>query len=253
MGKSIRTVIVDDDHASIERLRKDLAAFPEIKIIDTATSAEAGRQLVVKKQPDLLFLDIEMPEISGVELLKNIRSELNSDMRVVFYTAYDKYVLEALRASAFDYITKPYLPEELDLVIKRVKQYSDENQNSIEHLLQKLVHNDSRFAIQAVTGVVMVKYEDVLLFEFPKNERNWTLRFTNGKQLTLRATVTSKEILSVTPSFVQINHNCIINITYLSSIENKTLKCKFYPPYEDIEPIIKPKYYKKIKDMLDIL
>ena len=254
MKKVFKTIIVDDDSASIERLQRDLAAFPEIKVIDTTTSVETGKSLIINKQPDLLFLDVEMPEISGIDLLKEIKSEINPSMRIVFYTAYDKYMLDAFRASAFDYITKPYLPEELELVIKRVMISSDENQNSVENLLRKFTQkNNNRFAIQAITGVIMVKYDDVLLFEFPKNERNWVVRFTNDKLLTLRATITSKEILSVTPSFMQVSQNCIINITHLSSIENKTLRCKFYPPHEDIIQIVKPKYYKKIKEILDIL
>lgn len=253
MKKIIKTIIVDDDKASIEKLQKDLSVLPEIKVIDYATSAETGKQLIIQKQPDLLFLDVEMPEMSGIDLLKEIKSELNPNMCVVFYTAYDKYVLDALRVSAFDYITKPYLPEELEAVVSRVKKSIAESRNNIENLLQKLINQDDRFAVQAVTGVMMVKYDDVLLFTFPKNERNWTLSFTDGRQLTLRTTITSKEILSITSSFVQINQSCIINIKYLSSIENRTYKCKFYPPHEKIEAIIKPKYYKKIKDMLDML
>ena len=112
---------------------------------------------------------------------------------------------------------------------------------------------DDRFAVQAVTGVIMVKYDSVLLFEFPKHKRNWELFFVNEKRLTLRATINSKEILSITPSFVQINQNCIINIKYLASIENRTYRCKFYPPFDKIEVIITPKYYKLIKEMMAVL
>ena len=253
MKKEIRTIIVDDDLASVERLKKDLDAMPEINVIETTTSANIAKQLIINKQPDLIFLDVEMPEMSGFDLLNDIKSEINSNTCVVFYTAHDRYVLDALRASAFDFITKPYLPEELDAIVLRVKENISENHNNIESMLQKLLNQDDRFAVQAVTGVMMVKYDDVLLFEFPKNKRNWELLFTNGKRLTLRATITSKEILSVTSSFIQINQNCIINIKYLASIENRTYKCKFYPPYDNTEVIIKPKYYKQIKEMMDVL
>lgn len=251
--KRIRTIIVDDDNASIEKLQKDLGAFAEIKIIETTTSADTAKILIIKHQPDLLFLDVEMPEMSGIELLQDIQSEINPATRVVFYTAYNKYILDALRASAFDFLVKPYLPDELESVIKRVKKYSEDNQHSIEGMLQKLLQQDSRFAIQTITGVIMVKYDEVLLFEFPKNDRNWTIHFTNGKILTLRTTVSSKDILSITPNFRQINQNCIINLTHLASIENKTLKCKFYPPHDDITHFIKPKYYKTLKEILDLL
>ena len=112
---------------------------------------------------------------------------------------------------------------------------------------------DDRFAVQAVTGVIMVKHDAVLLFEFPKHKRNWELLFVNEKRLTLRATINSKEILSITPLFIQINQNCIINIKYLASIENRTFKCKFYPPHDKTEVTVTPKYYKQIKEMIAVL
>jgi len=254
MKKIIKTIIVDDDKASIEKLQKDLNILPEIKVIDSTTSPKIGKQLIINKQPNLLFLDIEMPEMSGFDLLNEIKTEINPNMCIVFYTAYDKYILDALRASAFDYITKPYLPEELESVVLRVKRNVSENQSNLEKLLNKIVNQDDRFAVQTVTGIIMVRYDEVLLFEFPKSKRNWEIVFTNGTRITLRATITSKEILSITPSFVQVNQKCIINIKHLVSIENKSLKCVFYSEYENMENvIIKHKYYKQIREMMNIL
>lgn len=121
MNDEISVVIVDDEAASIRNLSNDLAAYDDIRILETTTSAEKARKIIVRQQPDLLFLDVEMPKMSGFDLCQSIRADVHADMRVVFYTAYDKYVLEALRASAFDYLLKPYLPEELDAVIERFR------------------------------------------------------------------------------------------------------------------------------------
>ena len=112
---------------------------------------------------------------------------------------------------------------------------------------------DDRFAVQTVTGVIIVKYDDILLFEFPKHKRNWTIFFINKKWLTLKATISSKDILSISRSFIQINQNYIINIKYLSSIENSTYKCLFYLPYDEAEVIIKPKFFKQIKEIMPVL
>ena len=112
MSEEITVVIVDDEAASVRNLSNDLCVYSDVRILETTTSVEKARKIVIRQQPDLLFLDVEMPKMSGLDLWQNIRADVHADMRVVFYTAYDKYVLEALRASAFDYLLKPYLPEE---------------------------------------------------------------------------------------------------------------------------------------------
>ena len=158
------------------------------------------------------------------------------------------------RTSVFDFITKSYLPEELESDLLRLKKNIAENYKKIENKLKKLINHNNRFAIQAITRVQMVKYDDVLLFDFTKNKRNWNIVFTTGKRITLRATITSKEILSITQSFVRVNQQCIINIKHLASIENKSLKCVFYSPFENIEEVtVKPKYYRQIREMFDVL
>lgn len=87
--------------------------------MDTATTAELGKRHILKYQPDLVFLDVELPDMSGFDLLDDIRDDILPNLRVVFYTVYDKYILDALRASAFDYLLKPYLIDELAALIER--------------------------------------------------------------------------------------------------------------------------------------
>jgi two-component system LytT family response regulator len=111
-----------------------------------------------------------------------------------------------------------------------------------------------RFVIQTITGIMMLKYEEVLLFEYNKNTRKWQVRLTGDKVYNLRSTVTSIDITSLTTFFAQINQFCIINLLHLLSIENKTLKCVFDVVTDtDIDRKISPLYYKRIKAMLDIL
>jgi hypothetical protein len=111
-----------------------------------------------------------------------------------------------------------------------------------------------RFAVQTITGILLFKHEEVLLFEYHKNMRKWQLRLTGDKVYNLRSTVTSTGITGLATSFVQINQFCIINLFHLLSIENKTLKCIFDVATDtDIDRKISPLYYKRIKTMLDIL
>ena len=117
MTNTIKTIIVDDEINSIHNLEEDLKAYPEIEILDTITSSQKAKKSIIQYQPDLLFLDVEMPYINGIELLQEIRPYVRNNMRVIFYSAFDKYMLDALRASAFDYLLKPYQTNELKQIV----------------------------------------------------------------------------------------------------------------------------------------
>jgi two-component system LytT family response regulator len=114
--------------------------------------------------------------------------------------------------------------------------------------------SEYRFAVQTVTGIVILRCEDVLLFEYMRLTRKWQLRLTNDRIHNLRSTVNSSDITSITPQFVQINQYCIVNLMHLLGVENRTLKCLFDAPAEmEIDKRVSPLYYKKLKESLDIL
>ena len=118
----IKVVIVDDEPQSILRLENDLAALDDFEVIATSSSAMSAKTLVMSMQPDVLFIDVEMPGLTGFEVLQSLRDEMPMDLIVVFYSAFNKYMIDALRASAFDFLLKPYQQEELELVVGRIRQ-----------------------------------------------------------------------------------------------------------------------------------
>ncbi len=252
MRKIINTIIVDDDNSALNKLEEDLNLFPEIKVIATASSAEAAKSLIIKNQPELLFLDIEMSGISGLELLNEIKEDIQN-VNIIFYTAYNKYLKDAIRVSAFDYLQKPYLPEELSSIINRTRTSIPSDKEKIQHSIHSLLQHENKFAVQTITGLMLVKCYEVLLFQYMKDQRCWQMRFSDNTTYKLRTNITAKELTSLNASFVQINQNCIINLSYLMSVENKTLKCILYPPFDKIELEASSRYFKKMRDRLDIL
>ena len=90
-----KVIIIDDEKAAIETLRRDLEVQADLEIKGTAGNGAKGKKLIMDIHPDLLFLDIELPDIQGIRLLSEIREQVLWDMKVVFYTAYDKYLLQA--------------------------------------------------------------------------------------------------------------------------------------------------------------
>lgn len=271
----IKVVIVDDEPQSILRLENDLAALDDFEVIATSSSAMSAKTLVMSMQPDVLFIDVEMPGLTGFEVLQSLRDEMPMDLIVVFYSAFNKYMIDALRASAFDFLLKPYQQEELELVVGRIRQKmeggdgsssssssssfsssSSESHQDSQNLLGVnglLGTSGKRLAIQSISGLLMVKPDEVFCCTFDEDTRLWHLRLANGQIHKLKKQTTAKAVLSLSPSLAQVRQDCIINLDYLISIENYTLRCIFSPPFDQDNITVSRRCYKAVKEKLEIL
>lgn len=247
MNQYINTIIVDDSQVSISLLENDLKQFEEINVIATTQSAETAKELILKHKPYLLFIDIEMPEKNGLELIKEIKEEADFDMLIVFYSAFQKYLINVLRVSAFDFLQKPYFPEELDVIIKRVieKRLEDCSDDIFYSTKDKEL-----IAMPTNTGFDIVKKTDIVMFKYNSAARIWQVVNKNSKQYNLKTNLKAKEILNLKSTFVQISQNCIVNLDYVSSIENKSMKFILTSPFDDIEVYASRTYYSKLKECL---
>ena len=270
----IKVVIVDDEPQSILRLENDLAALEDFEVIATSSSAMSAKTLVMSMQPDVLFIDVEMPGQTGFEVLLSLRDEMPMDLIVVFYSAFNKYMIDALRASAFDFLLKPYQQEELELVVGRIRQKMEGGDGSLSSSLSSSSSSSSeshqnpqdlmglngllgtsgkRLAIQTISGLLMVKPDEVFCCTFDEDTRLWHLRLANGQIHKLKKQTTAKAILSLSPSLAQVRQDCIINLDYLISIENYTLRCIFSPPFDQENITVSRRCYKAVKEKLEIL
>ncbi|MEI9908771.1 MAG: response regulator [Bacteroidota bacterium] len=137
----IRTIIVDDEPSAVNVLALLLKrkCKEDVDVIATSTSPLEGRTLIEQHKPDLVFLDIEMPGMTGVDLL---RSFINPGFRVIFVTAYDAYAVEAFRLSALDYLLKPVEGDDVMKAVQKIKTDINRNENTISsqlHQLEKLL------------------------------------------------------------------------------------------------------------------
>lgn len=251
--QNITAMIIDDEIKSIENLSHDLEAYPDITVIESTTSALKGQKSIVKLQPDLLFLDVEMPKLTGVDLLQEIRPYIHSEMYVVFYSAFDKYMIDALHASAFDYLLKPYRPNELLQIIERVRKKIEARSTNFEQSMRHLLSDNCKFALQTMTSLLLLRCSEILYFCYLDDLRCWQVTLTNMEHHRLRMTIKSKNILAISQTFIRINSNCILNTEYLCSIENNTLRCVLYTPFENLELTASRRHYSKLKEMLEIL
>lgn len=280
MQDKIKVVIVDDEPQSIHRLQDDLATQDDFEVIATSSSAVSAKNLVMSVQPDVLFIDVEMPGQTGLEVLQSLREEMPMELIVVFYSAFDKYMIEALRVAAFDFLLKPYQQEELELIVGRIRQKmkdgkdGDEKESSaapdssscpsasamasqktleLAGVNGLLPTSAKRLAIQTISGLLMLKPDDVFSCTFDEATHLWQLKLSNGQIYKLKKQATAKTILSMSPSLAQVRQDCIINLDYLLCIENYTLRCIFSPPFDQEEITVSRRCYKAVKDQLEIL
>ncbi|GGP12018.1 LytR/AlgR family response regulator transcription factor [Oceanobacillus neutriphilus] len=121
MGQLMNVLIVDDEPYNREELKHLLSSFPQIQSIKEAESGEEAIMKTMQHQPDVIFLDVEMPKVSGMEVAKAIQ-ELKKPPLVVFATAYPQFAAEAFRYDAVDYLLKPYDEEQLEETIQRLEK-----------------------------------------------------------------------------------------------------------------------------------
>lgn len=254
MNNIITAVIVDDQPECIEVLEKDLSTFPDLRVTGTASTTGNAWKVIVKQQPNLLFLDVELSGESGLELLNDLRPAIHTDMHVVFYSAFDKYMLDALRASAFDFLLKPYQYEELAALIERAREKIRTGTHEPEQPMHwTATSNDRKFAMQTITGLLILRKSDILYFQYAAQSRSWQMMLTDGSIHRLRLSIKGHEILNISPSFIQISQDIILNGDYLIYIENKTLRCVLSPPHSHIDIKASKRYYSKIKETLEII
>jgi len=252
----LNTIIVDDDPASVEILKEDLCRYPKINLQEATTSPLHAIEAIEKLRPDALFLDVEMSGMSGFELLQrlNERRTMPHGMRVVFYTAFEKYMIDAIRASAFDYLLKPYKQSELDAIVTRLltpPANSQKEQADYELALKKLLSSEQRFTMQSMTGLLILHHSQVVCFHYLDQLRCWEVTLTDRQKHRLRTTTKAQDITGTNRNFIQVSNSCIINIEYLASIENKTLRCRLYPPFNDLDICVTRHYYTALRGQLN--
>lgn len=246
MGKTYSVILIDDEASDIERLRVSLADFPEMIVIGVASCANSAEALILEKRPDLIFLDIELPVKSGLELLGDLRDRVNWEMKVVFYTSYMRYLLNALRESAFDFLLKPYGKEDFEIVVNRflADRESKRPARTFCDSMSRVLPSSQTFMVATISGFQILRLEQIGYFEHMKKEKQWCVVLHDQNRLLLRRNTKAEDILSYSPSFVQVNQQIILSLNYLTMIDGKF--CILAPPFEQRKDIAISRHFLKI-------
>lgn len=238
-----KVAIVDDDELSLDNLAFGLQKFEDFHVEGTARNGTSGKKLIAKVHPDLLFLDVELPDMRGMDLLDSIRESLTWDMKVVFYTAYDKYMVSAIRQSAFDYLLKPFEEEELELIISRFMKRIELERKAVS-FPSALVNTSQTFMVFTPTNDMRaLRPAEIGYFRYCSERKQWEVVLSGQAPLPLKKSTTAEQIVKYAPCFVQIHQSFIINIDYLMIIKDS--KCVLYPPFENVSELLVSKKFKK--------
>jgi two-component system LytT family response regulator len=208
----ITAIIIDDEARGRLALSQKLKDYcPEVRLEGEAEDGEQGIRLIAEHQPDLVFLDIEMPRMNGFEMLSKMPQK---NFHVVFTTAYDQYAIKAIRFSAFDYLLKPVDIEELKTVITKVKSSAKEAvEQRLEILTQHLRSAISKLAISTMDGILFFDLQTIVHIEALSNYTVFS--FVDRPRLTVSKTLKEFEDLLPADRFFRPHHSHIVNLRYV--------------------------------------
>lgn len=215
----LKALLIDDEVNNLENLKFILENDIEGVIVSgKVTSAEDAREWLKLNSPDVVFLDINMPNENGFQFLSTLR---NINFKVIFVTAYHEYAIQAIRISALDYIVKPINIEELKTAIDKLKKIIDnplgnqQQEQLIEHLLgsisKKIV--PQKIALPQMGGITFIEVSDIVSLQA---DSNYTIiHMTNMQKMVITKTLKEFESLLDSTYFFRIHKSYIVNLSHI--------------------------------------
>lgn len=210
----MKALLVDDERLARSELRRLLRAHPEIEIIGEAADAAQAKEKIRTLNPDLLFLDVQMPGRTGFELL----TELGEPPRVIFTTAYDQYALKAFDFGALDYLLKPIEPSRLARALARLKENADTEPPASwqTDTAQSVLGENDQVFLKDGDHCWLVRVSDIRLLE---SEGNYArIYFAENRPLIPRSLQTLETRLDP-QHFLRVSRQHIINLRFVRKVE----------------------------------
>lgn len=207
-----KAIIIDDERLARNELKKLLSEFPEIEVIEEAANAKEGIEKIETLNPDLIFLDIQMPGMTGFDMLQ----ELDRMPYVIFTTAYDEYALKAFEVNALDYLMKPIEPKRLADALQKLIQAEEKELAAQQVFNRELLTESDQVFVKDGERCWFVKLSEVRLFESVGNYAK--VYFAGNKPLILKSLNALEERLDE-KTFFRANRKQIVNLRMIEKIE----------------------------------
>ena len=244
---NITCVIVDDEKLARDLLQEYIQQIPNIQIVGEASKGKDAVELIDRVKPDLVFLDVQMPGMTGFDVLE----EINHDPFVIFCTAYDQYAIKAFEKNAVDYVLKPLDQERFRLAVERAIGRMKVDENSVGELLRNLktenkTQYDSHIFVQKSEKLLNLPVEEIIYLEA---SGDYTILTTKNDQFVSSSGIGKLEEILNPETFIRVHRSTIININNLKEIEKhfnggmvvKMLNGKSFPVSRTYAKLIRKK------------
>lgn len=212
MTKIIRCLIVDDEPIAREILEKHLSGIDFVKVVASCKNALEAFKIINNEQIELVFLDINMPEISGLSFAKSMTQEI----KVIFTTAYREYALDGFDLKAVDYLLKPISFERL---LQAINKFMDENKPLISKEIKEISPEESdAFFVRSDRKMVKINYSEIRYIE---SIGDYIKIYLSDKTVVSRETLSNLEAKIPQSSFLRIHRSYIVSFAYIESFTNE--------------------------------
>jgi two-component system, LytTR family, response regulator len=215
----VSTVIIDDEQNNIDNLSVLLRTYcPQVTILATALNADEGEKIILRNNPDLVFLDIQMPDKNGFEMLKSLNS---FSFDIIFVTAFDQYGIQAVKFSAIDYLLKPINIDDLKSAVQKVIQKNAQKRHNLQlenliQLIQQKQHKEfHRIALQSTKETRFVEPDKIIRCESSNNYTTFFL--ATGEKITTSKPIFEYEDMLQDYGFVRCHQSHLVNKAYIKS------------------------------------
>jgi two-component system LytT family response regulator len=218
----IRVLLVDDEPLAREMLREMLQNDPEAEIVGESCNGREALEAIRSESPDLIFLDVQMPEVGGFEVLTAL--EKDKLPYVIFVTAYDQYAVRAFEVKALDYLLKPFDQERFDLSWQRAKEQLARDRNGgtdqrILALLEELKAGNRYLERLVIKAGGRIYFLDTAEIDWIEAEGNYVSVHSAKKSHLLRETISSLEAQLDPKKFVRIHRSSIVRLDFIQELQ----------------------------------
>jgi two-component system LytT family response regulator len=219
MSPRLRAFVVDDEAPARRKLVRFLAGDEGVELVGEAANGREAVEGIRRTRPDLLLVDVQMPDFDGFEVVKQLQPPLP---RIVFVTAFDRYAIQAFDVHAFGYLLKPFDEVRFQKVLNDAKQQAREHDNSAETIrklledIERSRHGPTRLLVEQGERAFFVSPDEI---DWIESERNYLLIHAGDKTYTIRGTMDAMEERLDHDAFVRVNRSAMVRLDAVSELQ----------------------------------